>query len=57
VVHTQPQPFEYGREMPGVDELTINRGLTPHRFEPNAIKEGWQQGVPVKGLIKSSDGP
>jgi hypothetical protein len=46
-----------GREMPGVDELTIDRGLTPHRFEPNAIHEGWQQGMSVKGLIQPGDGP
>ena len=57
VVHAQPQPFEYGREMPGVYELTIDRGLSPHRFEPDAIHEGWQQGMPVKGLIQPGDGP
>ena len=43
--------------MPGIDQLTIDRGLAPHCFEPNAIEEGRQQWVPVKRLIQSGDRP
>src|ERR1019366_5798206 len=57
VVHSQAQPFEHRREMPGIDELAVNPGLTAYGFEPNAIEERRQQGMPVEGLIQSSDRP
>ena len=42
--------------MPGIDELAVDGGLTPHRFEPGAIKEGRQQRMPIESLIQSGDG-
>ena len=37
--------------MPGIDELTIDGGLSAYRFEPDAIKEGRQQRMPIESLI------
>jgi len=42
--------------MPGIDELTVDRGLPAHCFEPDAVEKGGEQWMPVKGLIRSRDG-
>src|ERR1700682_1453655 len=43
--------------MPRVDELTIHRGLPADRLQARAIKERWQQWMPVERLIQSGDRP
>jgi len=42
--------------MPGIDQLTIDGGLSSDCLEPGAIKEGGQQRMPVESLIQSGDG-
>jgi hypothetical protein len=42
--------------MPGIDELTVDGGLSAYRFQPDAVKESRQQRMPIESLIKSGDG-
>jgi hypothetical protein len=42
-VHPQPQAFEDRREMPGVDQLPVDRGLPAHRVEAGTVEEGMGQ--------------
>jgi hypothetical protein len=48
---------EFGEDSSRVDELTIHRGLPADRLQARAIKERWQQWMPVERLIQSGDRP
>ena len=55
-VHAQPQPLQHGGEVPGVDQLAVDRGLAAHRVEPGAVEEGRPQGMDVQRLVEPGDG-
>ena len=35
--HAHSEPLGYGADMPGVDQLAVDRGLSAYRFEPTAL--------------------
>ena len=39
-IHAQVQAFEHRREVPGIDRLTVDRGLAADRLESGAVQEG-----------------
>ena len=55
-VHAQPQAFEHGGEVPGIDRLAVDRGLAAHRVEPGAVEEGRAQRVAAERLVEPGEG-
>ena len=55
-VHAQPQAFDGRGEVPGIDELAVDRGLTADRVEPGAVEEGLGQGMTGQRLVEPGDG-
>ena len=39
VIHAQPKPLQDGGQVPGIDAVAVDRGLTPYRFEPGPGRE------------------
>ena len=54
-VRVQPEPFEHGGEVPGVDQHPVDSGLAAHRVEPGAVEEGRPQGVAGQRLVEPGD--
>ena len=54
-VSVQPEPFEHGGEVPGVDQHPVDGGLAAHRVEPGAVEEGRPQRVVLQRLVESGD--
>jgi hypothetical protein len=54
-VHAQPQAFEHGGEVPGIDRLAVHRGLAADGIESGAGQKGRQQGMRTEGLIKPGE--
>ena len=54
-VRVQPEPFEHGGEVPGVDQHPVDGGLAAHRVEPGAVEEGRPQGVADQRLVEPGD--
>jgi hypothetical protein len=42
--------------MSWIDELTVDGGLTAHHLEPDALKGGRRQRIPVEGIVASLGG-
>ncbi len=55
-VEPQPQSFDGGREVPGVDGAAVDGGLTAHGVQPDPMQEGGKQRVAVKSLVEPRDG-
>jgi hypothetical protein len=49
-LHAQPQAFEYGGEVPGVDQPAVDGGLAAHRLGPGAV--GCKQRIGLVDLIR-----
>ncbi len=49
-VHPQPQAFEGGGQVPGIDQRAIDRGLAAHGLKARPVKDGLRQGMAGKGL-------
>ena len=56
MLHAQTQAFQNGGEVPGVDRLTIDTGLTADRLKPGAIEKSGRQGVAGQSLVEPGDG-
>ena len=56
VIHAQSQPLQHGGEVPGIDAVTVDRGLAPYRLEPGPVEESRTQRVVVEGLVEPCDG-
>jgi hypothetical protein len=54
-VGMQPEPFEHGGDVPGVDQHPVDGGLAAHRVEPGPIEEGRSQGVAGQRLVEPGD--
>ena len=54
-VHAQPQPLQHGGEVPGVDQLAVDRGLAAHRVEPGAVEESRKERMAVQRLVEPGD--
>ena len=57
VIHPQPQAFQHGGQVPGVDAVAVDGRLAPDRLEPGSIKKSRLQGVIVECLVEPCDGP
>ena len=55
-VHAEAQPLEHGGEVPGIDRLSVDRGLAAHGLEPDPVKKGRAQGVRTERLVKPGEG-
>ena len=56
-VHAQAKPFEHGGEVPGIDRLSVDRGLAAHGVEPGAVQEGRQKRMAGERLVEPGDAP
>ena len=54
-VHAEPQAFEHRREVPGVDRLAVDRGLTAHRLEPGPVQERRAQRMAGERLVEPAE--
>ena len=54
-VHAEAKPFEHGGEVPGIDQLAVDRGLAAHRVEPGAVQEGRPQRVTGERLVEPGE--
>ena len=54
-VHAQAKPFEHGGEVPGIDRLSVDRGLAAHGVEPGAVQEGRQKRMAGERLVEPGD--
>ena len=48
----QRQAFQRGGEMPGIDQVSVRRGLAPGRVEPGPVQQGRQQGMQGGGRVE-----
>ena len=55
-VHAQAKTFEHGGEVPGIDRLSVDRGLAAHGVEPGAVQEGRQKRMAGERLVEPGDG-
>ncbi len=55
-IHAQPQAFEDGGEMPGVDRLAVDGGLAAHGVEADGVEESRPQRMAFQGLIEAGEG-
>ena len=56
MIKAQAHPFDQGGEVPGVDRLAVDRGLTAHRVEPGAVGPGRGERVVGDGRVEPGDG-
>jgi hypothetical protein len=56
VRHTEAQAFEEGGQMPGIDQLAIDRGLPADGFQSGTVEERRQQRVSSECLVEPRDG-
>ncbi len=56
VRHTEAQAFEECGQMPGVDQLAVDRGLPADGFEAGAIQECRKQRMSGERLVEPGDG-
>ena len=54
-VHAQAKPFEHGGEVPGIDRLSVDRGLAAHGVEPGAVQEGRQKRMAGERLVEPGE--
>ena len=54
-VHAQAKPLEHGGEVPGIDRLSVDRGLAADRVEPGAMQEGRQQRMAGERLVEPGE--
>ena len=54
-VHLQPQALKRRRQMPGIDQLTINGRLTTDSFKARSVENGLPKRVTGQGLVKTGD--
>ena len=54
-VHAQAKTFEHGGEVPGIDRLSVDRGLAAHGVEPGAVQEGRQQRMAGERLVEPGE--
>ena len=56
MINPQAHPFDQGGEVPGIDRLAVDRGLTAHRVEPGALGPGRVRAGASEGRIEPGDG-
>ena len=54
-VHAQAKPFEHGGEVPGIDRLSVDRGLAAHGVEPGAVQKRRQQRMAGERLVEPGE--
>ena len=54
-VHAQAQALQHRSEMPGIDRLAVDDGLSAHRLEAGAVEEGRPQRVAGQRLVEARE--
>ena len=56
-VHAEAKPLEHGGKVPGIDRLSVDRGLAAHRLEPGAVQKRRQQRMTGERLVEPGEAP